>query len=147
MSDVPHHVDSISIRGADEELLPFQAISPEVLRTAYGQALRSAKQILKVAFGRPGELWAIFKKNDSATQILQVRSQVSKILDLQKRERMTVKDIAFVALGCSRENFAIKVAGEVSIGGQEEMSPEERRRYDRLVVSFGSQASFDFSPR
>ncbi|KAG8954505.1 hypothetical protein FRC04_011833 [Tulasnella sp. 424] len=113
-----------------------QAVTPEVLSSIYGEVLAPSKQILKIAFGNPGELWAIFKENGSATQILQVRSRVSEALDLQKRERTTVKDIAFVELGRSQDNYAIKIMGELSLGGNIKVfgNHKYRRKYDRMIA-------------
>ncbi|KAG8978177.1 hypothetical protein FRC05_011294 [Tulasnella sp. 425] len=91
-------------------------LTPEAWNEVHPQLQRRLKNVSKVSFGVGKEIWVFSADNKPPRHFITLRPPVANVLLPQGVGYPTARDINFVELGCSLDNFVIKVGSKVVLG-------------------------------
>ncbi|KAG8954508.1 hypothetical protein FRC04_011836 [Tulasnella sp. 424] len=79
------------------------------------------RRVSKLSLGFGDEIWAVSGEQE-ARHFLRARDRVLEIVQPSDSPHPAVNDIEFIAFGCCKDDFIIKIKGEVSVGNWESPS-------------------------
>lgn len=108
----------------------------------YPQMRRRLNDTYKVSFGCDGELLAIAGEGQNADMLVQTRQSIYQVLMPVTGPRPAAQDIAVVAFGRAKNNFVLKIANTVILGGhggvRGSSSKKSQTMNQRIVVCIES---------
>lgn len=97
---------------------------------------RRLKSVSKVSMGVDKEIWVLSEDNKAPQHHTAVRPAVVNVLLPKGPTYPPAEDIGFVELGCSLDNYVVKVGTRVVLGRHKGIRglTEDKTQNDRIVV-------------
>ncbi|KIO34829.1 hypothetical protein M407DRAFT_16776 [Tulasnella calospora MUT 4182] len=113
-------------------------LTQEAWNEVHPQLQRRLKNVSKVSLGVGKEIWVFSGDNKPPRHFLKIRPPVANILLPQGVGYPAAKDIEFVELGHSPDNFVIKVGGKVVLGrhkGIQSLTGKDKTQNERIAAA------------